>query len=172
MSVKFSTWIDSLVPSATTLAPTDKFAVVTNAPDSRSITRDDLARSLYSTVMTTDGDLITRAGGQPTRITRSGLANDNAFTSKYVQVTTLTTDGDLFTRAGGLVTRITRANLADDTAFTSKYLTSAATVLSDLTDVDTAGAVAGSILVYDAVGTEWVVGSPPTPIGLIIALGG
>jgi hypothetical protein len=161
MTVKFSTWIDSLVPVATTLSATDKFAIVTDAPDSRAITRDNLARAIYATVMTTDGDLITRSGGEPTRITRSGLADDTAFTNKYTQLTTLTTDGDLYTRAGGVVTRITRASLADDTAFTSKYLTSAATVLSDLTDVDTAGAVEGSILVYDFTGTEWVVGSIP-----------
>jgi hypothetical protein len=169
MTVKFSTWIDSLVPVATTLSATDKIAIVTDAPDSRAITRDNLARSVYATVMTTDGDLITRSGGEPTRITRSGLAasiaptlaDDAAFTNKYTQLTTLTTDGDLYTRAGGVVTRITRASLADDTAFTSKYLTSAATVLSDLTDVDTVGAVEGSILVYDATGTEWVVGAIP-----------
>lgn len=129
MTVKFSTWIDSLVPVATTLAATDKIAIVTDAPDSRAITRDNLARSVYATVMTTDGDLITRSGGEPTRITRSGLAasiaptlaDDAAFTNKYTQLTTLTTDGDLYTRAGGVVTRITRASLADDTAFTSKY---------------------------------------------------
>jgi hypothetical protein len=208
MTVKFSTWIDSLVPVATTLAATDKIAIVTDAPDSRAITRDNLARAVYATVMTTDGDLITRSGGEPSRVTRSGLANDaaftnkytqlttlttdgdlytraggvvtritrasladdTAFTDKYTQLTTLTTDGDLYTRAGGVVTRITRASLADDTAFTSKYLTSAATVLSDLTDVDTVGAVEGSILVYDATGTEWVVGAPVDPIPLILAL--
>jgi hypothetical protein len=159
MTVKFSTWIDSLVPVVTTLAATDKIAIVTDAPDARSITRDNFARSVYATVMTTDGDLITRVGGEPARVTRSGLSNDTAFTSKYTQLSTLTTDGDLYTRAGGVVTRITRASLADDTAFTSKYLTSAASSLNDLSDVDTSGAVGGSILVYDSVGTEWVVGS-------------
>jgi hypothetical protein len=161
MTVRFSTWIDSLVPAVTTLAANDKIAIVTDAPDSRSITRDNLAKAVYATTMTTDGDLITRSGGNPTRITRSGLADDSAFTNKYTQLTTLTTDGDLYTRASGVVTRLTRSDLADDTAFTSKYLTSAATVLSDLTDVDTSGAVEGSILVYDATDTEWVVGAIP-----------
>jgi hypothetical protein len=122
MTVRFSTWIDSLVPAVTTLSATDKIAVVTDAPDTRAITRDDLARAVYSAVMTTDGDLITRSTGNPTRITRSGLADDSAFTNKYTQVSTLTTDGDLYTRAGGSVTRITRTNLANDVAFTGKYL--------------------------------------------------
>jgi len=162
MTIRFSTWIDSLVPVATTLSATDKIAIVTDAPDSRSITRDNLAKAIYSTVMTNDGDLITRSSGNPVRITRAGLADDSAFTNKYVQLSTLVTDGDLYTRAGGVVTRITRASLADDTAFTSKYLTTAATVLSDLTDVDTSGAANGSILVYDGTGTEWVVGSIPS----------
>jgi hypothetical protein len=160
MTVKFSTWIDSLVPVATTLSATDKIAVVTDAPDSRAITRDNLARSVYETVMTTDGDLITRSGGEPTRVTRSGLANDAAFTDKYTQLTTLTTDGDLYTRAGGVVTRITRASLADDTAFTSKYLTSAATVLGDLTDVDLAGLSDGDYIRYDSATGDWLPEAP------------
>jgi len=122
MTIRFSTWIDSLVSVATTLSATDKIAVVTDAPDTRAITRDNLAKAVYDTVMTTDGDLITRAGGNPTRVTRSGLADDSAFTNKYTQVGTLTTDGDLYTRASGSVTRITRSNLADDSAFTGKYL--------------------------------------------------
>lgn len=95
MTVKFSTWIDSLVPVATTLAATDKIAIVTDAPDSRAITRDNLARSVYATVMTTDGDLITRSGGEPTRVTRSGLANDAVFTSKYVTLSNIDAKGDL-----------------------------------------------------------------------------
>jgi hypothetical protein len=95
MTVKFSTWIDSLVPVATTLSATDKFAIVTDAPDSRAITRDNLARAIYATVMTTDGDLITRSGGEPTRITRSGLADDTAFTNKYVTFSTIDAKGDL-----------------------------------------------------------------------------
>jgi hypothetical protein len=95
MTVRFSTWIDSLVPAVTTLSATDKIAVVTDAPDTRSITRDDLARAVYSTVMTTDGDLITRSNGSPTRVTRSGLANDSAFTNKYLQLSTVDAKGDL-----------------------------------------------------------------------------
>jgi hypothetical protein len=122
MTIRFSTWIDSLVPAVTTLSATDKIAVVTDAPDTRAITRDDLARAVYSTVMTTDGDLITRSNGSPTRVTRSGLADDAAFTNKYTQVSTLTTDGDLYTRASGVVTRTTRTTLANDSAFTNKYL--------------------------------------------------
>jgi hypothetical protein len=100
MTVRFSTWIGSLVPSVTTLSSTDKIAVVNDTPEARSISRDNLARAVYATVMTTDGDLITRSSGNPTRITRSNLANDAAFTSKYVALDTVDAKGDLLVGNG------------------------------------------------------------------------
>lgn len=122
MTIRFSTWVDSLVPSASLLAANDKIAVVTDAPDTRSITRNNLARSVFATVMTTDGDLVTRSGGEPTRVTRSGLANDSAFTSKFIDRNVFNNDGQLLTRASGSLTVINRSDLADDSAFTSKYI--------------------------------------------------
>jgi hypothetical protein len=123
MTVRFSTWVDSLIPTVTSLASTDKVAVVTNAPDTRAISRDNLFKSVYVSVLTEDGDLATLSGGNPVRITRSSLANDTAFTSKYTTLATLTVDGDLYTRTSGVVTRMSRSDLANDTAFTSKYAT-------------------------------------------------
>jgi hypothetical protein len=106
MTIRFSTWIDNLVPTVTTLSSNDKLAVVTDAPDTRSVTLGNLASSLFGTVVTTDGDLITRSGGVATRLTRSGLANDSAFTSKYVTVDTLTAKGDLFVRSNSSISRV------------------------------------------------------------------
>lgn len=39
-----------------------------------------------TTALTTDGDVLTRAAGVPSRITRANLAADTAFTSRYMQV--------------------------------------------------------------------------------------
>ena len=39
-----------------------------------------------SSVLTTDGDILTRAGGVPSRMTRAQLANDTAFTGRFAPI--------------------------------------------------------------------------------------
>ena len=73
-------------------------------------------------VLTVDGQLLTRAAGVLAPVTRANLAADTAFTEKYVAGSVLTVDGQLLTRAGGVLAPVTRANLAVDTAFTEKYV--------------------------------------------------
>lgn len=178
MTVKFSDWIDGLVATTSTVAPADKFALVTDFPQTKAITSANLTNSLITSVLTTDGDILTRIGGNAARVNRAGLAGDPAFVNRYVERTILTSDGDLFTRSGGVITRISRddlaTNLANNTAFTTKYLQTAATELSDLTDIDTSGAVQGSILVYDNAASTWLPSAiiDQFPIPLILALGG
>lgn len=178
MTVKFSDWIDNLVATTSTVAPADKFAVVTDFPQTKSITSANLANALVTSVLTTDGDLLTRASGTAVRTTRNALASDSAFVNRYVERTILTSDGDLFTRSGGVITRISRdalaSNLANNVAFTSKYLQTAATELSDLNDIDTSSAVNNSVLVYDGGSGTWLPSSilDLFPIPLILALGG
>lgn len=177
MTVKFSTFIDSLVPVATTLAATDKFAIVTDAPDSRAITRDNLARSVYATVMTTDGDLITRSGGEPTRITRSGLANDAVFTSKYVTLSNIDAKGDLLVgTADDTLTRLAVGTngfvLTADSAEAAgiKWATPGATVTVSATAPPTPGAgdlwfdssTAATFIYYDNVWVEVGASSAPS----------
>jgi len=177
MTVRFSTWVDSLVPTTTLLSANDKIAVVTDAPDTRSITRNDLASSLFSAVVTTDGDLITRSGGVATRITRSGLANDSAFTSTFVTQNTLVSDGQLLTRTAGSVAAVTRANLADDQAFVTRYVPrSLVTAKGDLVAGESNGSVVrlpvgsnSQVLTADSTsstGLKWAVASDPSRLAL------
>lgn len=122
MTVRFSTWVDSLVPVTTLLSATDKIPVITDSPDTRAISRNDLARSVVASLLTTDGDLITRTGGDPARITRSGLASDSAFTSTFITQGTFSADEQLLTRTAGSVDVITRSGLAGDQAFVTRYV--------------------------------------------------
>lgn len=73
-------------------------------------------------VLTTDGDILTKNAGILARITRINLALDTAFTSKYAPIAqALTVDGNVSTRVAGAPGEITRANLANDSAFVSKF---------------------------------------------------
>lgn len=101
MTVRFSTWVEGLVPTTTLLSANDKIAVVTDAPDTRSITRNNLAKSLIASVLTTDGDLVTRTGGEAARITRASLADDQAFVNRYIPRSLATTKGDVIAGLGG-----------------------------------------------------------------------
>ena len=149
MTIRFSTWIDNLVPAVATLSANDKLAVVTDAPDTRSITLGNLASSLFGTVVTTDGDLITRSGGVATRITRSGLSNDPAFTSKYVTIDTLTSKGDLFVRGDSSVSRIAvGSNNQVLTADSSQPLGIKWAAASDVTKLPlTGGTITGALTI-------------------------
>lgn len=75
-----------------------------------------------ATILTTDGDILTRISGAVARITRANLAADSVFSNLFVSKSVLVTNGDILTRAAGIPALITRANLAADTAFTSKFL--------------------------------------------------
>jgi hypothetical protein len=111
MSIRFSTWVDGLVAPVTSLTSEDKIAVITNAPETRSISRDNLVRSVFAAVLTSDGDLVTRAGGNPERITRTALAGDAAFTTRFLQQSVLNADNVILTRTAGAPAAITRSAL-------------------------------------------------------------
>lgn len=58
-----------------------------------------------ASLLTADGQLLTRVGGVPAPITRAALAADPALSATYVAQGTLTADGDILTRAGGAPAR-------------------------------------------------------------------
>lgn len=73
-------------------------------------------------VLTVDGQILTRAGGVLAPITRTNLADDDAFDSRFAPIDQkLTVNGNISTRVAGVPGEITRANLAADTAFSSVY---------------------------------------------------
>jgi surface protein len=87
---RFSVWTQTVLTKVTSLANDDAFALATNTPEAKAIERDDLIADIASDVLdelplTTDGDLLTQASGARARITRADLADDTAWTSKYVE---------------------------------------------------------------------------------------
>jgi surface protein len=84
---RFSVWTQTVLTKVTSLASDDAFALATNTPEAKAIERDDLIADIAPDVLplTTDGDLVTQTAGARARITRADLADDTAWTSKYVE---------------------------------------------------------------------------------------
>jgi surface protein len=87
---RFSVWTQTVLTKVTSLASDDAFALATNTPEAKAIERDDFIADIAPDVLdelplTTNGDLLTQAAGARARITRADLADDTAWTSKYVE---------------------------------------------------------------------------------------
>lgn len=105
MADKKITQLDEL--AGVDLDDADDFVVRdTSTSVTKKIKKSGLLTGLFKNLLTTDGDILTRSGGVPARITRANLFADPAATSRYLpwQANTAYTAGTFVSHAGHLYT--------------------------------------------------------------------